>query len=117
PNVLDIQILNMDFKLDNASLKNEVLVLPVGTELNFINVDPNITSTGLEGLVAHFLFMNDPNGKEIARSKIMNKADESTFHFKFDRPGVYTYGCLIHFSMRGKVFAFDFQKVSQTAER
>src|ERR1700693_285783 len=112
-NFLDIQVLNMDFKLDNSSLKDQVLVLPVGTELNFINVDPLITSSGLEGLIAHLLFISGQDGQEVARSKIMNKAEQSTFHFKFTRPGSYTYGCLIHFFMRGKVFAFDLQKFNQ----
>lgn len=116
-NFLDIQILNSDFKLDNSSLKDQVLVLPVGTELNFINVDPLITSSGLEGLIAHFLFISGPDGKEVARSKIMNTAEQSTFHFKFTRPGSYTYGCLIHFLMRGKVFAFDLQKINQPEGR
>jgi plastocyanin len=116
-NFLDIQVLNMDFKLDNSSLKDQVLVLPVGTELNFINVDPLITSSGLEGLIAHFLFINDQDGKEVARSKIMNKAEEATFHFKFARPGSYTYGCLIHFLMRGKVVVFDVQKINQPEGR
>ena len=108
---VDILIMNSDFKFEKASLKNQILVLPVGTELNFMNVDPNITSTGLEGLVAHYLYINDQDGKEIARSKVMNKADQSTFQFRFTRPGFYTYGCFIHFSsMRGKVIAFEVQK-------
>lgn len=106
---LDIIIHNMDFKLDDISLKELNLVLPVGVALSFMNVDPLITSSGLEGLMPHLVIINDQDGKELARSPLMNKAEHSIFYYKFNQPGLYTYGCLIHPFMRGKVITFDVQ--------
>lgn len=114
---LDITIMNMDFKLDDASLKGQVLMLPIGMGLSFMNVDPLITASGLEGLMPHFVFINDPDGKEIARSVLMNKQEQSTFSHKFTQPGLYTYGCLIHPFMRGKALVFQVQTAEQSGVR
>ena len=114
---LDITIKNMDFKLDDVSLKGQVLMLPAGMEVTFMNVDPLITSSGLEGLMPHFVFINDPDGKEIGRSMLMIKQEQATFKYKFTQPGLYTYGCLIHPFMRGKALIFEVQTAKQSVVR
>jgi len=59
---LDITINNMDFKLDDASLKDQVLMMPIGMGLSFMNVDPLITASGLEGLMPHFVYIRNGEG-------------------------------------------------------
>ena len=115
--VLDIKIKDMDFKLDDASLKGQVLMMPIGMALSFMNVDPLITASGLEGLMPHFVFISDREGKEIARSMLMNKQEQSTFDYKFTQSGLYTYGCLIHPFMKGKALVFEIQTAEQTVVR
>ena len=115
--VLDIKIKDMDFKLDDISLKNQVLVMPSGMEMSFMNVDPLITTSGLEGLMPHFLFVNDGEGKELTRSKMMNTNEQSIFNYRFTQPGTYTYGCLIHPFMKEKLLVFEVNTANQPVVR
>lgn len=104
---LDITIQNMEFRLDNHSLKALSLVLPVGTGLSYMNVDPLITTSGLEGLMPHMVAIKDQEGKELARSLLMNTPAQATFQYTFTQAGLFTYACLIHAAMKGEVIAFE----------
>ena len=113
--LFEIIIKDMDFKYENVSVTNQTVVLPAGMEMSWLNVDPLITSSGLEGLMPHFLYIKDQDGNEIAQSKILMQ-NNTTFNYKFTDRGIYSYGCKIHPMMKGKVLVFEVQLAAMTAE-
>jgi plastocyanin len=112
--MLEITIKDLDFKYEDTSLKDQTVVLPTGVLVSWMNVDPLITSSGLNGLMPHGVKITDREGKLIVQSPILIN-ENSTFIHKFDSAGLYSYGCIIHPEMKGNFLVFEVKEASLKA--
>jgi plastocyanin len=113
--VFEIIIKDLDFLYEETSLTEQVVVLPTGMHVSWMNVDPLITSSGLEGIMPHGVKLTDEEGEVIEQSQLLFQ-DTTTFGHQFAKPGVYDYQCIVHPFMKGKFLVFDVQPASLTAE-
>jgi plastocyanin len=108
---LEIRIQNLDFKSKaGKSVTNQTLITLAGTEVRWINIDPLMTPNGDEGLMPHMIKITDSNKGEMAltASPILTR-EHNRFAYTFSADGTYTYSCLIHPSLKGKVRVIDLE--------
>jgi plastocyanin len=113
---VEITIKDMAFRYEGTSLLHETVELPAGATVRWNNVDPNITTSGLDGVMPHGVrILKD--GKVIVQSSVLFQKN-TTFEYKFTDPGVYDLQCIIHPSlMTARFVVFQFQQASLTPER
>jgi plastocyanin len=111
-------IKDTSFKHEGVALKyDEVVVVPAGIVVGWLNVDPLITNSGLEGVMPHGLMIINPEGKVIKQSPLLFQGTR-TFTYKFDSPGLYTFQCFVHPAlMKGKFLVFDAQLARANAQQ
>jgi plastocyanin len=113
----EITIKDTSFRHEGENITNQIVVVPAGIMVNWMNEDPLITSSGLEGVTPHGVMIIDPEGKLIDKSPLLYQ-NTRTFSHKFDKPGVYTYQCFVHPSlMKGKFLVFKAQMASMQTEQ
>jgi plastocyanin len=100
---LKILILNLDFKDESGeSLNNQTLIARAGMEVRWINVDPLIASKGEKALMPHMIRITDSREKVSEVSPMLNR-EQNTYTHTFSAGGTYTFSCLIHPFLQGKV--------------
>ena len=92
-----------------------MVTLPVGTELSYLNVDPLITSTGLEGVVPHGVRITNQDSKMVVQSHLLFQ-EKRSFKFRFTEAGAYDLQCIVHPHMKGKFVVFNVHEFLQTAD-
>ena len=111
----EIRAKNLQWWYEDIPLSNHVVTLPVGTELSYLNVDPLITSAGLEGVVPHGVRLTNQDGKMVLQSHLLFQ-DKRTFKFRLTEAGAYDLQCIVHPQMKGKFVVFNVQELLQTAD-
>ena len=114
--IFEIMIKDLDFKYEDTSLTDQTIVLPVGVLVSWMNVDPLITSSGLEGIMPHGVKIEDTNGKVVEQSKLLFQ-DNTIFEHEFSHAGVYSYQCIVHPFMKGKFLVFKVQEPNLVANQ
>ena len=104
----EIRAQNLEWWYEDIPLSKHAVTLPVGSELSYLNVDPLITSTGLEGVTPHGVRLTNQDGKLVVQSHLLFK-DNRTFNFRFTEPGIYNLQCIVHSHMKGKFIVFGFE--------
>lgn len=112
---VEITIKDMAWKFEGMSLLNKTVVLPAGTAVRWNNVDPNITTSGLDGVMPHGVRLFK-DGKMIVQSPLLFQKN-TTFKYKFTDPGVYDLQCIVHPTlMKARFVVFQVQQASMTTE-
>jgi plastocyanin len=113
--IFEIIIKDLDFKYQDFSLSGRVVVLPAGITVSWMNVDPLITTSGLQGTMPHGVKITDQEGKILEQSPLLFQG-VTTFEHSFDKPGVYPYQCIVHPFMKGKFQVFEVEEASTIEE-
>lgn len=108
--VVEIQIKNLEFtNSEEGIMTNHLLVLPIGVEVRWVNVDPLITETGETTLMPHGIRVSDEAEEIVAESPILFEGN-NIFSYRFDEEGTYDYVCIIHPSLKGQIVIVDFSE-------
>lgn len=108
-NVFEITIKDIKFNFEGISISDQIVFLPSGVLVSWLNVDPNITTSGLEGIVPHGVMVKTQDDKIIEKSPLLFQGTD-TFRYRFNMPGIYTYQCFVHpDKMKGKILVFASQ--------
>lgn len=113
--VFEIRAKDLNWWYEGIPLNNNVIVLPVGTMVMYMNVDPLITASGLEGVMPHGVKIMGQGGNVIAQSPLLFQ-DKTTFKHKFSEPGTYDFQCIVHPFMKGKFLVFDVEQAEHTTK-
>ena len=111
----EIRAQNLAWWFEDTPLSEHVVTLPVGTELSYMNVDPLITSTGLEGVVPHGVRITNQDSKMVVQSHLLFQ-EKRSFKFRFTEAGAYDLQCIVHPHMKGKFVVFNVHELLQTAD-
>ena len=109
--LFEITIMDLDFKYEGLSLTDQTIVLPAGMLVSWMNVDPLITASGLEGTMPHGVKITDTDGKIVEQSQLLFQ-DNTIFEHQFSHAGVYSYQCIVHPFMKGKFLVFEVQEAN-----
>lgn len=112
----EITIKDMAWKYEGMSLLNQTVVLPAGTAVRWMNIDPNFTSSGLDGVMPHGVMLRK-DGKVMVVSPVLFQKT-TTFKYKFTDPGIYDLNCIVHPTlMKARFVVFQqAQQASKTTE-
>ena len=64
--VFELTIKDLAWMFEDTSLNNQIVVIPAGMEVSWMNVDPLITSSGLEGVMPHGVKLTNQGGEVIS---------------------------------------------------
>jgi plastocyanin len=109
----EIRAKDLNWWYEEISLNNNIIALPVGVTVLYTNVDPLITSAGLEGVMPHGVKISDQEGTLTAHSGLLFQ-EKTTFTHKFTVPGTYDFQCIVHPFMKGKFMVFDVMSAKMT---
>ena len=117
-NTIEIRIKNLEFTNTGTADagNNHILILPVGMEVKWVNVDPLVTVNGEQGLMPHGIKISDPAEKVLAASPILTR-EQPSFSYTFSKEGAYSYGCFIHPFMTGKIVVVNLPGINLAAKR
>jgi plastocyanin len=86
-----------------VALNEAPVQIPLGSEVTWINRDRNPGDEENElTVIPHLLYVKDGEGKVTALSVLLTSLGQS-FTVRFDHAGEFTYGCMIHPMMGGKI--------------
>ena len=111
----EIRAQNLAWWFEDTPLSGHAVTLPVGTELSYMNVDPLITSTGLDGVVPHGVRITNQESKIVVQSHLLFQ-EKRSFKFRFTEAGAYDLQCIVHPHMKGKFVVFNVHEFLQTAD-
>lgn len=115
--VFEITIKDTSFMLEGNKISDQIVVLPAGIKVSWMNVDPLITASGLEGIMPHGVMIKNPDGSVVEKSPLLFQGT-TTFSYRFDKPGSYTYLCFVHPSlMKGQFLVFSAEVASLEGEQ
>lgn len=105
--IIVIEIANLAFtNTATGNVAENILVLPLGMTVKWINKDKLSTINGDQGLMPHGIQVGNDAGEFFVASPILTQ-EENSFSYTFDEEGVYVYGCFIHPFLKGKVVVVD----------
>lgn len=104
---LEIAIKNQDFtNSDSGSVSDHFLIVPEGMIVKWIDKERLVTINGDLGLMPHGIQISDESEKVFAASPILTQ-EHNAFSYTFSKGGTYSYRCIIHPYMRGKIVVVD----------
>ncbi len=108
--VVEIQIKNLEFtNSEEGMISDHLLVIPVGVEVRWVNVDPLVTNAKKTVLMPHGIRVSDEAEEMVAESPILFEGN-NIFSYRFDEEGAYDYVCIIHPSLKGQIVIVDFSE-------
>lgn len=109
-NTIEIRIKNLEFTGAGTPqvMNNHIMIIPLGIQMKWINVDPLVTVNGEQGLMPHGIKIADSSAKVFTASPILTK-EQNVFSYTFNKEGTYSYSCFIHSFMTGKIIVIDLQ--------
>lgn len=107
---IEIRIKNLEFTSAGTPqvMNNHIMIIPLGIQVKWINVDPLVTVNGEQGLMPHGIKIADSKEKVFTASPILIK-EQNVFSYAFNKEGSYFYSCFIHSFMTGKIIVIDLQ--------
>lgn len=107
-NAIEIRIKNLEFtnKGTPQIMNNQIMIIPSGIQMKWINDDPLVTVNGEQGLMPHGIKIADSSDKVFTASPILTK-EQNVFSYTFNKEGTYYYSCFIHSFMTGKIIVID----------
>ncbi|MBI1823990.1 MAG: hypothetical protein HY200_04850 [Nitrospirae bacterium] len=107
-NAIEIRIKNLEFtnKGTPQIMNNQIMIIPSGIQMRWINDDPLVTVNGEQGLMPHGIKIADSSDKVFTASPILTK-EQNVFSYTFNKEGTYYYSCFIHSFMTGKIIVID----------
>jgi len=106
--VIEIQIKNLEFtNSEEGLISDHLLVIPVGVEVRWVNVDPLVMNAKETILMPHGIRVINEADEVVAESPILFKGS-NVFSYRFDEEGTYDYACIIHPSLKGKIVVIGF---------